>query len=112
MYPSGFDAVMASQQTILAVTNETVDEWNTTIQALNSNPTHVLLSHDIFADVDDPKGILQRNLTRIILKDYNNPGTVPPHELHLKVRRYIYQIFYKKVFKIFYIRNVTVLSSS
>ena len=86
MFPSGFDSETACNQTILAVTNETVDEWNTRIQSLNTNPTHILKSHDIFADVDDPKGILQKNLTPMILKEYNNPGTVPPHELHLKVR--------------------------
>jgi hypothetical protein len=98
LYPSGFNPELACNQTILAVTNETVDEWNTTIQALNPNPTHILKSHDVFADVDDPKGILQKNLTPIILNEFNNPGTVPPHELHLKVRYYIYKIFYVRKF--------------
>jgi hypothetical protein len=80
-------------QTILAVTNETVEEWNSKIQALNTNQLHVLKSHDVFADVDDPKGILEKNLTPIILNEFNNPGTAPPHELHLKVS-YMYETFY------------------
>jgi hypothetical protein len=85
MFPSGFDSNIASTQSILAVTNDSVDSWNAIVQNLNPNPIKCLKSHDIFADVDDPHGILQANLTPLIMNEINNPGTVPPHELNLKV---------------------------
>jgi hypothetical protein len=56
---------------ILAVTNSQVDEWNREIQQRNSNETHVLRSHDTFADSFDPNGHLAEVLTGRI--KVNNP---------------------------------------
>lgn len=70
-------------KTILAVTNERVDFWNTAIQAINPNTPQVLLSHDYFADVDDPNGILASMLTEAVLNSYTNTQ-VPNHSLTLK----------------------------
>jgi hypothetical protein len=85
LYPNGFNPDLACCQSILTVTNESVDKWNNAVQNLNPNEKHILRSHDTFADVDDPHGFLQQNLTPIILNEFNDPGSVPPHELHLKV---------------------------
>jgi hypothetical protein len=85
LFPDGFDPAQACDQCILTVTNDSVDKWNQAVQDMNPNEAKVLRSHDTFADVDDPKGFLQRNLTTMVLNDLNNPGSVPPHELRLKV---------------------------
>jgi hypothetical protein len=68
---------------ILATKNEKVDEWNKIIQDLNPNPAKTLLSHDYFADVDDPHGHLASMLTEHALNSYTN-NHVPDHELILK----------------------------
>ena len=70
-------------KTILAVTNERVDYWNEAIQAINPNAPHVLLSHDYFADVDDPNGYLASMLTESVLNSYTNTQ-VPNHTMTLK----------------------------
>lgn len=85
LYPGSiFDSNLATANVVLSTTNDGVDKWNEKIQALYPNPLQTLKSHDIFADVDDPKGILQRNLTEAVLNDFNRT-TVPPHSLKLKV---------------------------
>ena len=70
-------------KTILAVTNECVDAWNTRLQRLNKNKEYRLVSHDTFADVDDPKGHLARLLSEEVLNGYTNTQ-VPNHVLKLK----------------------------
>jgi len=70
-------------KTILAVTNERVDYWNAKLQELNPNPMYRLVSHDTFADVDDPHGHLARLLTEDVLNGYTNTQ-VPNHILKLK----------------------------
>ena len=69
---------------ILTATNESVDEWNTIVQAKNPNETYELYSHDSFCDVDDPHGYLSQCLSESVLNSFNANG-VPTHELHLKV---------------------------
>ena len=61
LYPEG--QPLATDRVILAVTNTQVNEWNTEIQQRNSNETHVLRSHDTFADSFDPNGYLADVLT-------------------------------------------------
>jgi hypothetical protein len=78
---------LATEATILAVTNDSVDEWNKEVQKRNpssAEPT-VLRSVDRIADVDDPYGHLQKCLTEPILQKYYNTSDAPPHDLHLKV---------------------------
>ena len=84
----GFNPTTVMNCSVLAVTNEDVDKWNTTIQQRNlsqPDPT-ILYSHDKMADVDDPKDILRKCLPRYVLNDFSNPAVAPNHELHLKVR--------------------------
>ena len=70
-------------KTILAITNERVDMWNKKIQDMNPNHPHTLLSHDYFADVDDPKGLLADMLTETILNNYTS-NQAPDHVTILK----------------------------
>jgi len=69
---------------ILATKNDRVDQWNTIMQDLNPRPAKTLLSHDYFADVDDPHGHLAGMLTEQALNSYTN-NHVPDHKLILKV---------------------------
>ena len=69
---------------ILATKNDRVDQWNTIMQDLNPHPAKTLLSHDYFADVDDPHGHLAGMLTEHALNSYTN-NHVPDHKLILKV---------------------------
>jgi hypothetical protein len=69
---------------ILATKNDRVDQWNTIMQDLNPRPAKTLLSHDYFADVDDPHGHLAGMLTEQALNSYTN-NNVPDHKLILKV---------------------------
>ena len=72
-------------RTILAITNERVDMWNKKIQDMNPNYPYKLMSHDYFADVDDPKGILADMLTeKTILNSYTSKQA-PDHETILKI---------------------------
>ena len=71
-------------RTILAITNERVDFWNSKIQQLNPQPEKELRSHDYFSDVDDPHGHLAKFLTEAALNKYSNTQ-VPNHILKLKV---------------------------
>ena len=82
--PSLRNNMAMKNRAILATKNEKVDEWNKIIQDLNPNPAITLLSHDYFADVDDPHGHLASMLTEHALNSYTN-NHVPNHELVLKV---------------------------
>ena len=84
LFPDGFNPSTISQKTILASTNAAVDKWNSVVQAMNPADLIPLLSNDKFCEVDDPHGILQRNLSDRILNNFNSNG-VPPHELNLKI---------------------------
>ena len=74
----------AQECAFLAITNKDVDEWNTKIQALNTNEPVSLYSKDNLCEVDDPYGILSKMLTKEVLHQFNNNSS-PPHELILKV---------------------------
>jgi ATP-dependent DNA helicase PIF1 len=82
--PSLLSNTAMKNRAILATKNEKVDEWNKIIQDMNTNPAKTLLSHDYFADVDDPNGHLASMLTEQALNSYTN-NHVPNHELILKV---------------------------
>jgi hypothetical protein len=82
LYPDGFDSVLTS--TILAATNDKVDQWNTVVQSMNAAILYVIRSKDSFAEVDDPKGYLKEMMTTNVLNRMNHTS-VPPHELNLKV---------------------------
>jgi ATP-dependent DNA helicase PIF1 len=69
---------------ILTATNESVDLWNSYSQMKNQNHNHKLISHDSFADTDDPHGYLAELLTESVLNSFNANG-VPTHVLNLKV---------------------------
>jgi ATP-dependent DNA helicase PIF1 len=84
LFPSGFDPTEVTSSCILAATNELVDSWNSTVQELNMNPVHTLLSHDIIGEVDDDRKIIASMINEDILNRYDQAG-VPPHVLHLKV---------------------------
>jgi ATP-dependent exoDNAse (exonuclease V) alpha subunit len=76
--------ILKYKYTILATTNEKVDEWNTLIQSRNTQPMFDLISADHLCEVDDPKSILKDMLTEDVLKHFNKSG-VPSHQLSLKV---------------------------
>jgi hypothetical protein len=84
LYESGFNHDNVKNSALIVGTNKEVDTWNKTIQQLNNNETHVLLSTDYLADVDDDKGIIKKMLTTRVLNSKNH-SSVPPHELHLKL---------------------------
>jgi len=87
LYDRGFnDATIEelSNTAILCATNERVDWWNAQIHQLNMNATVELKSTDIFNDIDDKKGHLQKILSSALLDTINESG-VPPHRLQLKV---------------------------
>ena len=85
LYPGRvFDPACARENVILATTNKCVQEWNDIIQALNPQPTKVLLARNKFCEVDDPYGILAGMIDDKVLEKYNVHG-FPPHELKLKV---------------------------
>jgi hypothetical protein len=46
LFPGGFDVDLMHTRAILCATNVQGDEWNSIIQNLNSNPTHILPSVD------------------------------------------------------------------
>ena len=85
LYPNKeYDSSVAISNVILASTNSAVDEWNSSIQSMNPNPSRVYTSRDNFCEVDDDKNILANMLNSDILNDYNATG-VPTHTLELKV---------------------------
>ena len=84
LYPNGFDPAAAVGATILAATNAQVDEYNTTIQAMNPSAPVILKSKDRLGEVDDPNGYLCAMLTPSVLNELNHISA-PPHILTLKV---------------------------
>lgn len=90
LYPTGLPtAEQYSQQQqpskrVLCYLNEDVDIWNSEIQKRNPNQAVIMLSKDVYADVDDDKGILRAVMTTAVSRDFTN-SDVPPHELTLKV---------------------------
>jgi hypothetical protein len=82
LYPDGFENVLTS--TILAATNQRVDEWNEIVQLLNPSPLYTIFSNDTLSEVDDPHGYLKGMLTTSVLNTMNH-NSVPPHKLNLKV---------------------------
>ena len=85
-FPNGFDRHNMHRSCILATTNESVEEWNSKVQALNTdNPSHDLMSWDSLDMVDDPHGYIQRMITEQVMNDTNDPGNCPAHKLTLKV---------------------------
>ena len=79
-----YDATTAANNTILATTNDEVDNWNDRIANLNPRPEAVMLSNTWFSEVDDLKGNMKCMLNAAALNNINRNG-VPPHELRLKV---------------------------
>lgn len=55
IYPGGYQPNSMHKKSILATTNEKVDEWNNLIQNLNPNEKYNLISCDELCEVDDPK---------------------------------------------------------
>jgi len=85
IYPNGFDLSYMTSRAILAVTNESVDMWNNTVQQMNPETViHTLCSVDHLCEVDDPNDVLKNMLTEDVLHNFNNAGC-PPHVLQLKV---------------------------
>ena len=70
--------------TILCATNESVDMWNSVAQSMNLSAPKTLMSKDIFSEVDDPHGHIQRMLTTTVLNRFRKNG-IPNHELILKI---------------------------
>ena len=70
--------------TILCATNESVDMWNSVAQSMNLSAPKALMSKDIFSEVDDPHGHIQRMLTTTVLNRFRKNG-IPNHELILKI---------------------------
>ena len=84
LYPNGFNNNDANNNTILAMTNKDVDEWNQTIADMNDNEEQIMLSTDEFMDVDDPYNHLKNMINDKVLNAYDK-ANIPPHELKLKV---------------------------
>ena len=84
LYESGFNHDNIKSSAVIVGTNKKVDGWNKTIQQLNNNQEHVLLSTDYIADIDDDNGEIKKMLTTRQLNNKNH-SSVPPHELHLKL---------------------------
>ena len=85
MYPnSEYDPKAALKSVILSTTNESVDLWNETIQAMNPKDTVIYKSRDSFDEVDDEANILKSILTENVLNNYNKNG-VPTYKVQFKV---------------------------
>jgi hypothetical protein len=85
LFPSGqYDAQVATDNTILATTNDEVDRWNGLISDMNPETERVMLSQTWFGEVDDLHGNMKFMLSDTALNNLNRNG-VPPHELKLKV---------------------------
>ena len=83
--PGVHDPTLHLNSCILAITNTQVDEWNSFVQNhCNQNAMHKLISHDTFAEVDDPHGYLKHTLAHALQTDVT-ANDVPPHILELKV---------------------------
>lgn len=65
------------------MTNKTVKEWNSSVQQINDQPSHRLLSNDYFNQVDDPKGYLKHMVTTHVTYKFHDNDS-PDHELILK----------------------------
>jgi hypothetical protein len=63
LYESGFNHDNIKSSAVIVGTNKKVDSWNKTIQQLNNNQEHVLLSTDYIADIDDDNGEIKKMLT-------------------------------------------------
>jgi ATP-dependent DNA helicase PIF1 len=83
LFPDGFSSQTASNTTILAGTNEQVNQWNNVIAELNPGTEAIYVSRDELAEVDDPHNILKDMLTTTVLNSLNS-NSVPPHVLNLK----------------------------
>ena len=70
--------------TILCETNKSVDMWNSVAQSMNLSAPKTLMSKDMFSEVDDPHGHIQRMLTTSELNRFRKNG-IPNHELILKI---------------------------
>jgi ATP-dependent DNA helicase PIF1 len=79
-----YDASTASNNTILATTNDEVDKWNDKISSLNPCAESIMFSKTWFSEVDDLHGNMKFMLNETALNNINRNG-VPPHQLRLKV---------------------------
>jgi hypothetical protein len=79
-----YDALTASNNTILATTNDEVDKWNDKISSLNPSAESIMFSKTWFSEVDDLHGNMKFMLNETALNNINRNG-VPPHQLKLKV---------------------------
>jgi ATP-dependent DNA helicase PIF1 len=84
LYPHSFNPSIMHETSILAATNDKVDEWNSVVQKLNDNVAETLTSADQLTEVDDLNGSLARMMMSQNLAVFNPTG-VPPHQLILKV---------------------------
>ena len=84
LFPDGFDADSMHLKAILCSTNVMVDEWNSVIQAMNTNPIQRYYSTDAVVDIDDPYGYVASMITPSVMERYDVTG-VPSHVLELKV---------------------------
>ena len=91
LYPNGLPTAQQYEnnqelpsKSILCLYNDDVDTWNTRLQEMNNEQSHVLTSKDIFADVDDEHGYLKTMLTTAVRRDFTNTD-VPNYKLTLKV---------------------------